>query len=75
MTTLDTIPTIRPMGATKPTERLTIVLTPDELSDVEEFRFEKKFKNRNDAIRSLLKQGIKRKDEIPINIVMDKPTQ
>lgn len=45
------------MGA-KPTERLTLLLTPDELRIVEEFRFSNRFQHRNDAIRELIKRGV-----------------
>lgn len=44
--------------STKPTERLTLLLTPDELRIVEEFRFSNRFQHRNDAIRELIKRGV-----------------
>lgn len=54
--------------STKPTERLTLLLTPDELRIVEEFRFTNRYQHRNDAIRDLIKRGV------PVEVPQQQPT-
>jgi len=47
------------------TERLVFILTPDELTAVDEFRFRVRMPSRAAAIRELLKRGIEATDDEP----------
>jgi metal-responsive CopG/Arc/MetJ family transcriptional regulator len=46
------------MNDTKRTERVVLLLTPNELRVVEEFRFSNRIQNRNDAIRELMRRAM-----------------